>query len=381
MQGQPIEASAHLYDGLSARRHEVTLRLDRDRGALEITGETLAAPLLWPLPDLRALDGHADTEQMVLTRHEEVEDVTPRDPARLIIHDPEMIDWLHRSRPRLYRRDLRKGTMRKLALRLGGAVGAVALMLFVILPAMAGTLARVLPVEREVAFGRAVKAQMEQMLGGDDTGSLICDAPAGRAALDSMVTRLLGDMDIGYDLDVAVFDHDMMNAFAAPGGQLVIIRGLLDKAETPEMVAAVLAHEIGHVAHRDPTRNALRTAGSVGLLGLLFGDFTGGAVVIALTERILINARYSQKAETEADAFAHDMLRNAALPPAALADMFEIFRNEAGDVEGPMAHFLSHPRLADRIDAARAAPTAQGSSDPVLNASDWEALQHICDPA
>ena len=373
-----MQGAAHLYDGQSATRHPVQVVLSRERQALVITGAGHAAPLIWPLQDLRELHDHADDGQLILTRHLETGDESLRDPARLVIEDPEMTAWLRRTRPRLARRDLRAGTWRRIGLRAGGALAAVLLMIFVILPALAGTLSRLIPMEKEIAFGRDVKAQIERVFGATEAGELDCSAPDGVAALDRMVARLTEGQEIGYPLDVSVIDHEMMNAFAMPGGQIVVMRGLLEGADGPDMVAAVLAHEIGHVVHRDPTRNALRTAGSVGLLGLLFGDFSGGAAMVFLGER-MISASYSRDAEAKADAFAFDMLRSAGLPPSALGDMFERFRQKFGDDDGPGTHFASHPRLSDRIAAAGAASTGDSPHRPALSPQDWRALQDICD--
>jgi Zn-dependent protease with chaperone function len=373
-----MQGAAHLYDGRSAARQAVQVALSRERQALVITGDGLEVPLIWPLQDLRELHDHADEDQLILTRHLETGDESLRDPARLVVEDPEMAAWLRRTRPRLARRDLREGTWRRIGLRAGGALAAVLLMIFVILPALAGTLSRLIPVEKEIAFGRGVKAQIERVFGATEAGELDCSAPDGVAALERMVARLTDGQEIGYPLDVTVIDHQMMNAFAMPGGHIVVMRGLLEGADSPDMVAAVLAHEIGHVVHRDPTRNALRTAGSVGLLGLLFGDFTGGAATVLLAER-MISASYSREAEAKADAYAFDMLRSAGLPPSALGDMFERFREEFGDVEGPMAHFASHPRLTDRIAAAGAASSGDSPHRPALSSGEWRALQDICD--
>jgi Zn-dependent protease with chaperone function len=64
-------------------------------------------------------------------------------------------------------------------------------------------------------------------------------------------------------------------------GYVVFFRGLIDTTECPEELATVFAHEIGHVEARDPTRIALRSAGSIDVLGLLFGG-RGGALVLLL---------------------------------------------------------------------------------------------------
>ena len=62
-----------------------------------------------------------------------------------------------------------------------------------------------------------------------------------------------------------VRQHKTINAFAVPGGNVVLFEGLLDAARSPEEVAGVLGHEVGHVMNRDPMRLNLRSAGSVGI--------------------------------------------------------------------------------------------------------------------
>ncbi|MGR3289600.1 MAG: M48 family metallopeptidase, partial [Paracoccaceae bacterium] len=147
---------------------------------------------------------------------------------------------------------------------------------------------------------------------------------------------------------------------------------------SPDEIAGVLAHEVGHVVNRDPARGALRSAGSIGVLGLLFGDFAGGTVVLFLLNR-LIDATYSQDAEALADTFAHQTLGNAGIAPSALANMFERLRQKGGDPDGILAHFMAHPQLGDRIAAARNADSLlTRAAVPSLDKDDWRALQNIC---
>ena len=365
---------ARFFDGFSAGRHEVHVALSDDRQAILITGDTLPEPLRWRLMDLRALKDTGHTDRLTLTRHVETDDEAPRDPARLVIHDAEVIAWLHRTRPGLFRTDLQRGTWRKIGIYAAGAVAAAGLMLFVILPAMANTLAQIIPVEREIAFGKTVVNQMERVLGRRD-GSLRCTDPAGRAALDKMLARLTDGRDMQYDIGLMVFDHEMVNAFAAPGGQVVILRGLLDTAQGPDEVAGVLAHEIGHVESRDATRHALRTAGSAGLLTMVLGDFTGGAA-IALVGEQLITAAYTRDAEAAADVFALDMLRDARVDAGGFARFFD----ELDDLEGIElpAYLRSHPVTAERADQARDFAREQSGTRPILSETEWQALKSIC---
>ena len=254
------------FDGRSAGRHPVDVVLDEAAGELVLTGASLDAPQRWPLARLRAQGDHARRDALTLALHAPSNDESPRDTARLTLADSGMISRIRALCPDLDRSDLAGGTTRKLMLRGVAALAAVGLILFFILPRMADTLAMMIPVEREAAFGKAVTAQIERALGAAKLGELTCEGPEGRAALDAMIARLTEGQDLQYELDVKVLDHGMLNAFAAPGGQVVVMRGLLDKSGGPDAVAAVLAHEIGHVERRDATRHALRAAGSAGLL-------------------------------------------------------------------------------------------------------------------
>jgi predicted Zn-dependent protease len=116
----------------------------------------------------------------------------------------------------------------------------------------------------------------------------------------------------------------------------------------------------------------------VGVLGLLFGDFAGGTVVLFLTER-LIEARYSQAAEAAADSFAHDRMIAAGQSPAALATFFDRLRRRYGDDESVFRHFAAHPRLGNRITAAkRAGEGLDLAPQPLLDEAEWAALKAIC---
>jgi predicted Zn-dependent protease len=320
----------------------------------------------WPLDDLRLVtDGYGRSGSMLRCEGDPVARVYVR--SRL--HLPRL--------PNLWRpaRRTDRGRLVKWAV---AAVAAVAVQIGLLIPLLADNLAGFIPPEGERALGEMTFSQIREAL--DESGLSqvpICEAPAGIAALNRAVDRLGNDQGFRNQLSVFVLDHDMVNAFALPGGFVVLFRGLIDAADGPDEVMGVLAHEIGHVVSRDPTRHALRSAGSIGVLGLLLGDFAGGAAVLFLTER-LISAQYSQQAEAEADAFALDLLEQAGINPGALGDMFATFRDRYGDNDSVTAYFMNHPALADRIAAARAVENPDVSYKPSMSPEDWEAFQQIC---
>jgi beta-barrel assembly-enhancing protease len=358
------------FDGQTALRRQVQVVLHPEHlGIMPV--DPPGKPFHWQLARIRALgsarDRHAD---LTLTFHADTDDESPRDPARLTIASGPITDWL-RTQPGLTRRDLRRGTWGKVALYAGGAVAAVAAILLVLLPRIADEMARRMPIDREIAFGQAVVAQMERFLGGG--GPLAtCDDPAGLAALEVMRNRLTTGQGLQYDLSLRVLDTDMVNAFAAPGGQVVILRGLLDEAASPAEVAGVLAHEIGHVEARDPTRLAFRAVGSAGILSLVLGDATGGTLIAVVGDQML-SASYTREAEAAADAFAHRLLTDTGVGTGGLAAFFD--RIDGNGLDLP-EYLSTHPVTTGRAAAARAVD--QGAAAPVMSDMEWEALRGIC---
>ncbi len=365
----PLDANGTYFDGETAEPHPVRLTIDEAREALRFDSGD-GEPGYWSLDQIRCLPDQAGRDQLVLCHSE--------DPlARLVT--PEHL--LEKRCPHLNRRIRTVSRFRLMAWALA-ALASVALIILFLVPRMADQLAAFLPPEGERALGETTLNQIRNALTGSEVDPVAaCSSAEGRAALVAMQRRLIWKMteqraDVP-PLSVHVLDHDMVNAFALPGGYVVLFRGLIEAAETPEELAAVFAHEMGHVVSRDPTRHALRSAGSIGVLGLIFGDFAGGAIVLFLAEQ-LIEAQYSQEAEAEADRFAQELLLQADIPPSALGDMFEHLLKLHGDAEGVMAHFLSHPDLKSRIETARAATPENFEQQRILSAPEWQALKNIC---
>ena len=370
---------ARFFDGESGQGLDVGLHIDRVAETLRLSHPDLPrGSQYWPLRAIRALSDHARADQLVLSLYDDgALDSALIKTARLVVSDPTVIEDLRNTCPNLKRRDYLPGTGRRIAIWSTGALASFVLLFFVILPGLANTLAGFIPVEREVAYGKAVVNQMERFMGGQTQGALLCRDADGLEALAAMEDRLLASTDTLYDLNVVVFDHPMVNAFAAPGGQIVIMRGLIDKAGSADEVAAVLAHEIGHVERRDVTRNALRTAGSAGVLSMILGDFTGGTLMLIVTEQIL-NAAYTREAEAEADVYAMNMLEAARVDVRAMGDFFDSL--SALESKGPSlpSYLQSHPETSGRADAARDFARDQSGTRSILSDSEWKALRGVC---
>jgi Zn-dependent protease with chaperone function len=248
-------------------------------------------------------------------------------------------------------------------------------------PVLATRLAPLVPISFEQKLGSAVDGQIRSTLDTKHLGAgFVCDAGsngvAGRAALDKLVGRLKAAAALPYPLRVDVVRRTDFNAFALPGGHIYAFQGLIDRAQTPDEVAGVLAHEIGHVAHRDGTRTVLQAAGLSFLFGMMLGDFVGGGGVV-IAAKTVVRSSYSRRVEAAADIYSVGVMQKAGGDPRALAT---ILARVTADKDEGIKILADHPDTKDRVIAINAIAPA-GASTPLLGAADWAALKQICAPS
>ncbi len=249
---------------------------------------------------------------------------------------------------------------------LGMAVVGLVWALFQV-PTWAAEQTRHLPMSVDRQLGDAAYESME--LPGEKV-----EAPAMQAFLDQTIARLAresGCDECAFRIDIV--RSDQLNAFALPGGQMVILTGLLDASESPEEVIGVLAHEMAHVTRRHGVRQLVRQAG-IGIgAAILLGDSEG---IVALAASLAISAdqnAYSREEETDADEVGVSYLVAAGIDPVGMARTFERFAEQDGGVEIP-AWFSTHPDHASRIAMVRRLRSeAAGQYTPID--VDWAALK------
>lgn len=170
------------------------------------------------------------------------------------------------------------------------------------------------------------------------------------------LTQGLTDVE-GTPLNFKVYEATEVNAFACADGSVRVYSALMDAMDDNELLG-VIGHEMGHVAHRD-SRKAFQTA--LMTSALKDGIASRGGVVAQLTDsqlgqlgEALVNARYSQKQENNADDYGYDFLKKHGKNPAAMAASFKKLKQlEGASSTGTnMVNqlFSSHPQLEKRID-------------------------------
>lgn len=153
------------------------------------------------------------------------------------------------------------------------------------------------------------------------------------------------------DFQIYVVPNSEVNAFALPGGQMVVYTGLIENAESPEQIAGVIAHEMSHATLRHGLQQISQSLGIVAAVQLLIGDVGGLLAIGTQLAQQSVMTSYSRTAETEADLEGARMLYAAKLDPKAMADFFAKLKHEHGDIPGVISWLSTHPQHEDRIDA------------------------------
>ncbi|WP_375143614.1 M48 family metallopeptidase [Bradyrhizobium sp. CCGUVB14] len=354
---------AIFFDGRSSRRRQVMLTL---ADALEIVepgdGETGRTATRWAFDEIRRADSPAGILRLTATSAPPL--------ARLEIRDAAFGADLVARCPRL---DEHQTTGRGVAKIVGWSLAATISIVCVVLfgvPLAADRLAPLVPKPIERRIGDASEVQVKTIFGRES-----CSDPAGQAAFAKLVNRLRDAAGLDDDtMTAGVLPSSVPNAFALPGGKVFVLNALLDKAESPDEIAGILAHELGHLKHHDNMRGLIYNGGTSFLIGLLFGDVTGSSAVI-FASRSLVEASYSREAETNADTFAIDIMHKLGRSPKPAAElMFRITGKEGGSGFTILA---SHPLTEDRL-ARMTREDRPASGPPLLTDKEWQALKGIC---
>jgi len=231
--------------------------------------------------------------------------------------------------------------------------------------------------QTDVQVGKQNAALMEQKLP-------LCNDPKVDEYLTKLGLRLVSKLPtrgVQYPWEFHCVNDKAINAFALPGGFVFINRGAIEAADNEAQLAAVMGHELSHVALRHGTAQASKAQlaqGAAGIFGGLFGGSSGGAL---LTQGVALGAgsvllHYSRTDETQADVMGTQVIYDAGYEPRAMAQFFEKLQEETKGKNPPQ--FLSdHPnpdhrieRVDDEIDKL-GGPPANGKRD----SSEFEAIK------
>lgn len=348
-------ARCRFYDGKTSERRDASIAITTD-GNVVVVLDGIEARRVYSLPEVRIPSRIADTPRHVLLP----------DGAVCEVRDNDALDAMRaraEERPAPAGRRFER-LLHQLDSSWRGAAAALAVTAAILYsftqwgaPLVAGVIVAATPPQVEAVIGSNLLTLMNQF----DLVEPSRLESNRRNELLAAFTEITEDAGVA-DTDLLFYSGRRLgaNAFALPGGTVVITDELIGLAEHDEEILAVLAHEVGHVAGRHVMRRLAQTSSMLVVWTAFTGDVSVAALSILGPDQLLAMS-YSRDFERDTDRFAFDYLDRAGISPTRLGDILE--RLEKGSATAGLPTWSSsHPGAEERArNAAEAEARTRGS--------------------
>lgn len=240
-------------------------------------------------------------------------------------------------------------------------------------PWLARPITAAIPLSWEIQLGQFVQQEFT-------AGKSVCTNPKLIHAVESIMTTLTYPIDtLPYRFQVTVVDSPVVNAMAAPGGYVIVFRGLLQDTGSPEEFAGVLAHEIQHILLRHTMHLIVRHVSMAFIISALSGDASGMVSYALQAAHTLQTLSYSRNAEDQADEQGFQLLQQAGINPDGMLSFFAKLGKE--QTRGTVFRYLStHPATKDRLaHLEELMPPVSTTYRIFPFQSEWAEINTLCD--
>ena len=261
---------------------------------------------------------------------------------RLVIRDPELLHAIkkHFSHYRFvggWKHRVLGNTRNKIVIFLSFVVAIFLAGYFWLIPWLGEKIASNTSKEWEVNLGERMHQSM--------ISAYKVDSP--HTALINAFFREL-HYGLHYPISITVVDSKETNAFAVPGGHIVVYRPIIDKMTQPEELVALLSHEVSHIELRHSLRNIFRSLARKMFLMMIFGNESGLAGFLVNNADNLKGLEYSRALETEADNHGIDLMVSSKVDPEGMLGLMKMLEKETEGKE-PAGFLSTHPVFKSRI--------------------------------
>ncbi len=237
------------------------------------------------------------------------------------------------------------------------------------LPQLGVLFVPLIPLTYEERLGKQMMDHVSKEMGGK------CDDSQAQAAMSRFVTDLLRASDISRPVSATFLNSEVINAFAAPGGNIVVLRGIIEVSESGDELGGVIAHELGHVLNRHAMQGVVKRFG-LGIVSSYLGaslDTPGNISLLASVT--MFDMSYSRDHEREADFAGGELLRKAGVNSRGMATLFARLKEKKGDHTGISALLATHPSLEERI---RNLSLIGREGRPAFSEEEWRIIKKSC---
>ncbi|MDH4227120.1 MAG: M48 family metallopeptidase [Deltaproteobacteria bacterium] len=346
---------AFYYDGRTAGKKPCIVSLSASSLFIKLKSKTTYE---WPLANIEQTQGFFKGEPVRLEYK----------GASVLVEGEEFLKALMAVSPdnRFHGSKIRKKRTAIIAVLSLISFAALIALHFWGIPAAASRIAAHIPVKWEERLGASVVKNLTER-------ERLCENEDLKKYMDEMVRRLNESIpENPYTFKIYVAKNKMVNALAAPGGHIIVFTGLIEATNSPEELAAVLAHEFQHVLKKHATKYIIQSLST----SFLFAAILGDASVAANAAMILSITNYSRTLEEEADSEAVELLIKSDIDPAALKTFFSTLEKKDPKMPEALRYISTHPMTGDRIKNIEKKIAGQTfNTTPIFPDSEWKDIK------
>ena len=345
MTARKLQFAGSLFDGRSSQKHLVDVELTPQEIILKAPGDK---PIRWAYPQLRWA---ADTSPFHIEHCAEGDEGL----ETLVVDDPDFYRSVLEIAPKSFssRENESKFNWKLYSVGILVLIFSAYVFIKTVPSFLADQMVEKIPIEWEVTVGQSILKMLPVAQKPDPEVLKVL-----QDTVDFLKQSLPGNP---YDLKVYILPVEQVNALALPGGPIVIFEGLIDKAESPEELAGVLAHEIQHILLRHSTRGILRNLAKSMLVTLFLGDVNSVMEGIVQLAGQLETLGLSREMEAEADQKGMELILAANIDPHGIIRIFKKLMQEdfsqkklpkgkpVSEENDLSSYFSTHPSSQNRL--------------------------------
>ncbi|MCC6816029.1 MAG: M48 family metallopeptidase [Saprospiraceae bacterium] len=324
------------YDGNKGSKSEVKVLISKDE--VVISNDTIGV-IVWPFNKISAHRDN-DDKRCFLSYHfgkksTHLEIVGQEFWKELIAASPEEFNQKKKSPYE---------GIKKLAVLIFLILLGFGIFYFYALPKIVDRLAINIPYQWEQELGDKLFQQLTKSEKIDSFGSLQLDEFFHDFKKDSF-----------FPAKIFLVNSNLVNAFAMPGGNIVVYSGIIEKMESYPELVSLLFHEYGHVVKRHVFRGMIQSVTTFAFVSLILGDVTALSSVLLEQANSIYNLKFSRAYETESDRFAFQTMKELSIDPQGLIDLFQRLKDidsskDSTKVSSIPSFLSTHPGTEERIE-------------------------------
>lgn len=223
-------------------------------------------------------------------------------------------------------------------------ISVLLIYLFVVAPYIAVKIVDIIPQKQEIFIGEKMYESIEKFSDVDEDLSL---------SLNEFYRET--NFKSEYPVEIIYVDEPLVNAYAVPGGKIIVYRGLIKKMDDWKQLAGLMAHELAHVQKRHSLKSLSRSLSIYLAVSVLTTDLSGASTVLIDNAFKLNELSHSRSFEKEADNIGFDYMTENNIDPVGMVGLFEKIEKEESMLVNEkskkiLRYVSTHPLTEDRIN-------------------------------